>query len=157
MSVLSFANKSGAPAKHTLPENLQSLKKAEKLDCLHEMSAKVVDYFFFQHSAIVNDLVNHVVTEEERDEILNRQELKPKGAKDHLSTMASQEGLMNWHMILQYKLKMKQHYYSPPHPTLLQVNANQWMMYLTITVHFWQTVFFFLTSLMQSKRGIGWG
>ena len=39
------------------------------------------------------------------------------GAKDHLSTMASQEGLMNWHMILQYKLKMKQHYYSPPHPT----------------------------------------
>ena len=104
MSVLSFANKSGAPAKHTLPENLQSLKKAEKLDCLHEMSAKVVDDFFFQHSAIVNDLVNHVVTEEERDEILNRQELKPKGAKDHLSTMGSQEGL-------QYKLKMKQHYF----------------------------------------------
>ena len=68
MSVLGFANKSGAPAKHTLPENLQSLKKAEKLDCLREMSAKVVD-----------DLVNHVVTEEERDEILNRQELTPEG------------------------------------------------------------------------------
>ena len=103
MSVLGFANKSGAPAKHTLPENLQSLKKAEKLDCLHEMSAKVVDEFVFQHSAIVNDLVNHVVTEEERDEILNRQELTPEGrfhvdtldVKDHLSTMASQEGLMN--------------------------------------------------------------
>ena len=79
MSVLGFANKSGAPAKHTLPENLQSLKKAEKLDCLHEMSTKVVDEFVFQHSAIVNDLVNHVVTEEERDEILNRQELTPEG------------------------------------------------------------------------------
>ena len=79
MSVLGFANKSGAPAKHTLPENLQSLKKAEKLDCLHEMSAKVVDEFVFQHSAIVNDLVNHVVSEEERDEILNRQELTPEG------------------------------------------------------------------------------
>ena len=47
MSFLGFANKSGAPAKHTLPENLQSLKKAEKLDCLHEMSAKVVDEFVF--------------------------------------------------------------------------------------------------------------
>jgi len=79
MSVLGFANKSGAPAKHTLPENLQSLKKVEKLDCLHEMSAKVVDEFVFQHSAVVNDLVNHVVTEEERDEILNRQELTPEG------------------------------------------------------------------------------
>ena len=62
MSVLGFANKSGALAKHTLPKNLQALKKAEKLDCLREMSAKVVDEFVFQHSAIVNDLVNHVVT-----------------------------------------------------------------------------------------------
>ena len=43
------------------------------------MSAKGVDESVFQHSVIVNDLVNHEVTEEERDEILNRQELTPKG------------------------------------------------------------------------------
>ena len=80
MKVLGFENKSGAPAKHSLPANLQSLQKAEKLDCLNEMSAKVVDEFVFQHSEIiVNDLVNRVVTEEERDEILNHQELTPEG------------------------------------------------------------------------------
>ena len=66
MKVLGFENKAGAPSNHSLPTNLNSMKKAEKLDCLLEMSAKVVDEFVFQHASNVNDLVNRVVCGEER-------------------------------------------------------------------------------------------
>ena len=55
------------------------MKKAEKLDCLLEMLAKIVDEFVFQHASNVNDLVNRVVTQQERDEVLNRQQLTPDG------------------------------------------------------------------------------
>ena len=79
MKVLGFENKAGAPSNHSLPTNLNSMKKAEKLDCLLEMSAKVVDEFVFQHASNVNDLVNRVVTQQERDEVLNRQQLTPDG------------------------------------------------------------------------------
>ena len=79
MKVLGFENKAGAPSNHSLPTNLNSMKKAEKLDCLLEMSAKVVDEFVFQHASNVNDLVNRVVTQQERDEVLNHQQLTPDG------------------------------------------------------------------------------
>lgn len=79
MKVLGFENKAEAPSNHSLPTNLNSMKKAEKLDCLLEMSAKVVDEFVFQHASNVNDLVNRVVTQQERDEVLNHQQLTPDG------------------------------------------------------------------------------
>ena len=79
MKVLGFENKAGAPSNHSLPTNLNSMKKAEKLDCLLEMLAKIVDEFVFQHASNVNDLVNRVVTQQERDEVLNRQQLTPNG------------------------------------------------------------------------------
>ena len=78
MKVLGMEGKSGIPTKHSLPPNMEKLNKSERLDCLHELSAKVVDEFVFQSSSAVNALVDDVLTEQEKD-ILNQQDLTPEG------------------------------------------------------------------------------
>lgn len=78
MKVLGIEGKSGIPTKHSLPPNMEKLNKSERLDCLHELSAKVVDEFVFQSSSAVNALVDDVLTEQEKD-ILNQQDLTPEG------------------------------------------------------------------------------
>lgn len=78
MTVLGFADKASAPANYPLPADMEKMGKAQKLDCLNEISAKVVDAFVFHSSVEVNNLVDGVLTDEERD-ILQQQELTPEG------------------------------------------------------------------------------
>ena len=40
--VLGFTDKSSEPANYKLPENMMKMRKKKKLNCLHEISAKVV-------------------------------------------------------------------------------------------------------------------
>ena len=77
MKVLGFTDKSSEPANYKLPENMMKMRKTRKLNCLHEISAKVVDEFVF-NSGEVNGLIDRVLTEQEKD-ILQQQELIPDG------------------------------------------------------------------------------
>ena len=67
MKVLGFKNQS------SLPSNLQLLQKSQKLKCLDELAAKVVDQFVFLKSSAVNDIVDSVLTEQEKDDVLQQQ------------------------------------------------------------------------------------
>ena len=78
MKVLGFEDQSGMPTKHQLPK-FELLKKSEKLECLHELAAKVVDEYVFQSSSVVNDIVDSVLTQQEKDDLLQQQELTPEG------------------------------------------------------------------------------
>lgn len=78
MKVLGFTDKTSAPAHYPLPKDMMKMRKAQKLECLHEISEKVVDSFIFQSGAEVQNLVDEVLTEEEKD-ILQQQELTAEG------------------------------------------------------------------------------
>ena len=60
------------------PANMKKMRKTKKLNCLHEISAKVVDEFVFNSDAEVNGLIDRVLTEQEED-ILQHKELTPDG------------------------------------------------------------------------------
>ena len=77
MSVLGFENKSSIPSKYTPPENMTTLSKGLKLQVLHELSAKVVDNFVFNSNMV--EQVSSVVTEQEKRNVLERQDLTPDG------------------------------------------------------------------------------
>ena len=55
MKVLGFKNQSSMPTEHQLPQ------KSQKLKCLDELAAKVVDQFVFLKSSAVNDIVDSVM------------------------------------------------------------------------------------------------
>lgn len=74
MTVLEFAEKSSAPEHYPLPEDMEKLRKAQKLEYLHGISEKEVDSFIFQSE----EQVQKLKTEEEID-ILQQQELTAKG------------------------------------------------------------------------------
>ena len=78
MTVLGFPDKNGSPANYHLPTSMEKMRKAQKLDYLHKISAKVVDAFLFQSSEEVNNLIDGVLAEEKRD-ILQQQELTDEG------------------------------------------------------------------------------
>ena len=67
------------PPKHQLPSNLQLLQKSQKLKCLDELAAKVVDQFVFLKSSLVNDNVESVLTQKEKDDVLQQQKLIREG------------------------------------------------------------------------------
>ena len=46
---------------------MMKMRKTRKLNCLHEISAKVVDEFVFNSGAEVNGLIDRVLTEQEKD------------------------------------------------------------------------------------------
>jgi hypothetical protein len=77
--VLGFEDKSGKPTKFDLPSRMDLLKKSEKLDCLHELAGKVVDTFVFEQCSSVDAIVNTVLTEQEKETLLNQQQLTPDG------------------------------------------------------------------------------
>ena len=77
MKVLGFTDNSSEPANYKLPENMTKMRKTRKLNCLHEISVKVVDEFVF-NSGEVNGLIDRVLTEQKKD-ILQQQELTPDG------------------------------------------------------------------------------
>ena len=78
MTELGIENKDTLPSKINLPENLNGLPKSEKLKCLHELSAQVVDSFVFKSNSSINSVIDSVLTQEERA-ALQRQELTPDG------------------------------------------------------------------------------
>ena len=55
------------------------LSKSEKLHCLHELAGKVVDAYVFDQHTSVDALVYSVLSEEERESLLQQQELTPTG------------------------------------------------------------------------------
>ena len=55
------------------------LKKSEKRNCLHELAGKVVDEFVFDQSSSVDAIVNALVTEQEKENLLGQQNLTPDG------------------------------------------------------------------------------
>lgn len=77
--VLGFENKTGKPTKFNLPPRMDLLKKSEKLNCLHELAGKVVDTFVFDQGSSVDAIVNTVVTEQEKENLLRQQKLTPDG------------------------------------------------------------------------------
>ena len=46
MNVLRFKNRTGKPSKFILPLNIGRLQKSEKLNLLHELSVKVIEFHF---------------------------------------------------------------------------------------------------------------
>ena len=78
MKVLGFTDRSKEPENCKLPENMMKMRKTRKLNCLHEISAKVVDEFVFYLGAEVNGLIDRVLTEQEKY-VLQQQELTPDG------------------------------------------------------------------------------
>lgn len=74
MTVLGFADKSSAPEHYPLPEHMEKLREAQKLEYLHGISEKEVDSFIFQSE----EQEQKLKTEEEID-ILQQQELTAKG------------------------------------------------------------------------------
>ena len=89
MKVLGFTDKSSEPANYKLPENMMKMRKTRKLNCLHEISAKVVDEFVFNSGAEVNGLIDRVLTEQQKDSSV---------VYGHLSTMEKPKGVMNFLM-----------------------------------------------------------
>ena len=59
--MLGFTDKSSEPANYKLPENMMKMRKTWKFNCLHQISAKVVDEFVF-NSGEVNGLIDRVLT-----------------------------------------------------------------------------------------------
>ena len=78
MNVLGFDDKNALPTKVNLPLEMKQFSKAEKLKLLHELSAKVVDTFVFKNGSSVQSLVESVLTQQEREAMLN-QDLTPDG------------------------------------------------------------------------------
>jgi len=66
------------PSKYPLPPNLESAAKSEKQKYLVHVSTAIVDEFIFE-SGQVNQLVNSVLTAQEREDIVNQQELTDDG------------------------------------------------------------------------------
>ena len=66
MKVLGFTDKSSQPANYKLPENMKKMRNTKKLNCLREISAKVVNEFVFNSSAEVNELIDRVKTPKAR-------------------------------------------------------------------------------------------
>ena len=98
MKELGFTDKSSEPANYKLPENVMKMRKTRKLNCLHEISAKVVDEFVFNSGPEVNGLIDRVLTEQEKD-VLQQQELTPDGRfHADLSTMEKLKGVINFLM-----------------------------------------------------------
>ena len=77
--VLGFENKTGKPTKFNLPSGIHSMKKSDKLNVLHELAGKVVDAFVFDQSSSVDAIVNTVVTEQEKENLLRQQQLTADG------------------------------------------------------------------------------
>lgn len=76
--VLGFESKTGMPTKFPLPPNLDTATKIQKLNYLMEASAKIVDAFIFEDNS-VNQIVDGILTEQEREDLVNKQQLTQDG------------------------------------------------------------------------------
>ena len=76
--VLGFENKTGKPTKFNLSSRIDLLKKSQKLNSLHELAGKVFDEFVFDQISSVT-IINAVVTEQVKENLLGQQNLTPDG------------------------------------------------------------------------------
>ncbi|KAK3744046.1 hypothetical protein QZH41_011928 [Actinostola sp. cb2023] len=78
MKVLGFEDKSSDPIKCPLPENITTLRKLQKMQYLHKAAALIVDEFVFNDDS-VGFMINEVITAQEKQDILDQQQLTPDG------------------------------------------------------------------------------
>lgn len=159
MTVLGFPEKSSAPEHYPLPEDMEKLRKAQKLEYLYGISEKEVDSFIFQSE----EQIQKLKTEEEID-ILQQQELTAKGRfpsrfpgcnksfKYNGKTRRNHE--LFHHPRVQFKDSTIMNQSSPECTAPFKKRQKQVMMYTTITVQFWQIAFYFLIFLTLLKKGL---
>ena len=78
MKIIGFESKDGDPANFPMPKNVDMMTKAEKLNYLLEMSAKIVDELVYTNSS-VEILTSGIIKEQERAEIQRKQNLTADG------------------------------------------------------------------------------
>lgn len=78
MKVLGFECKTGMPTKFPLPLNLDTATKTQKLQYLMEASSKIVDAFIFENNS-VSHIMDGVLTEQEREDLVSKQQLTQDG------------------------------------------------------------------------------
>ena len=66
------------PTKFPIPPNMDTATKIQKLNYLMEASAKIVDAYIFEYSS-VNQIVDDVLTVQERENLVNTQQLTKDG------------------------------------------------------------------------------
>ena len=71
-------NKKSTPTCCPIPEDISSLSKLKRLDFLHEAAGIVVDKFVFKGDGL-SSMINDVLTTQEKEEIINGQELTDDG------------------------------------------------------------------------------
>ncbi len=78
MKIIGFENKDGNPVNFPMQKNADMMTKAEKLNYLLEMSAKIVDELIYTNSSI-EVLTSGIISEQERAEIQRKQNLTADG------------------------------------------------------------------------------
>ena len=176
--VLGFENKTGKPTKFNLPPRMDLLKKLEKLNCLHELAGKIVDTFVFDQGSSVDAIVNTVVTEQEKENLLRQQKLTPAGRfpcrfpgctssfkydgksrrsheLKHNPPVQVEEPLLKPQSLRKFPklqiLKQALKILKLVMVTLMETQRKQAMTFSITTAHFW-LVFCFLISLMLPKK-----
>lgn len=78
MEILGLQSKSSQPSKCPIPPDLANMSSLAKLQYLHQVAAMIVDSFVFDQSS-VNHLVDKILTAQEREDVINSQQLTEDG------------------------------------------------------------------------------
>lgn len=78
MKVLGLDSKDSKPSIFHIPDDLENKTNLEKLAVLHAAAGQVVDKFVFVEGS-VDKLIDEVITAQERQDVMNNQQLTPDG------------------------------------------------------------------------------
>ena len=78
VTVLGFESKTSNPTNFPLPDKIENITKAQKLEYLHSAASKIVDSVAFDYTAL-NNAVDKVITAQARQDLMDQQELTPDG------------------------------------------------------------------------------
>ena len=78
MNALGLEHKNSEPTCFSIPKDISSFSKLKKLELLHEAAGIVVDKFVFRGDGL-SGMINNILTTQEREEIINSQELTDDG------------------------------------------------------------------------------
>ena len=107
MTVLGFADKSSAPEHYPLPEDMENLRKAQKIEYLYGISEKEVDSFIFQSEEQIQKLKKRQTFCSSKNLMLGEDfPADSLDATSHSSTMAKPEGTMNCSIIHVFSLRI---------------------------------------------------
>ena len=77
MELFGLANKTSVPSTFTIPDDISTYTKLQKLEILHKAASLIVDKFVF--SGALDTMIENVMTAQEREDIVNQQELTADG------------------------------------------------------------------------------